>query len=116
KTKSMTRYLPPNGSALTARSAQSTPSRSPLPPERIRASTSRITPLQWVARREPDRGKTDGRERARSGQERWGRGGGPAGPGRYQLKDADRRCVVSRLWSSGNAGSSEAKKRWSAAA
>src|SRR5262245_55828766 len=46
KTKSMTRYLPPNGSALTARSAHSTPSRSPLPPERIRARMSRTTRLR----------------------------------------------------------------------
>ena len=40
--KSMTRYLPPNGSALTARSADNTPSRSPPPPDSTKAITFRI--------------------------------------------------------------------------
>src|SRR5258705_12701373 len=39
--KSMIRYLPPNGTALTARSAVSTPRRSPPPPESTSAMTCR---------------------------------------------------------------------------
>src|SRR5437773_6187746 len=40
----MIRYLPPNGTALTARSAVSTLKRSPPPPESTRATVSATTP------------------------------------------------------------------------
>src|ERR1044072_527223 len=69
-TKSMTRYLPPNGSALTARSAHSTPRRSPPPPDRINPSTSRTRRLRWNAHRRGVPGRVYGIGRRAAGEPR----------------------------------------------
>ena len=109
-TKSTTRYLPPKGTALTARSLVNTLIRSLPPPASTNAITSRTRSPKGVGQGGM---RTEARNRAASSQ---AGDTAPAGCRGYQLYDADTRCVMSSSWSLGKLWSSEAKKRWRSAA
>ena len=111
----MTRYLPPKGTALTARSAVRTLRASPPPPAST-SPTMRRTPLSRVRGWKQGSARRLGTRRGASQAERAGARGGRGGRPTYQENDAETRCVRSRFVSSGNCLSFEAKKRCSWAA
>src|SRR5882672_4691522 len=126
-TKSTTRYLPPKGTALTARSAVRTPRRSPPPPDSTSVIVLRTAPPSSATARsevaaeieadpsmsESRRLGTASREVKERQRKRGDDGAVEARSWAYQLHPTETSCVGSNEVSSGNWGSSAAKKRWS---
>src|SRR5262245_30666110 len=110
RVKSITRYLPPNGIALTARSAARTLSRLPLPPASTSANTSRT---EFSNRMESSRGRPEKRWKTRSYGARGALVKAAGAASGHQESEADTMWVVSRFVSLGKSLSSLAKKRLS---